>query len=132
VVWPADAVTLGCFVVSVALTGLLQFLISFTMALLAFWVLEVSTFIFIVFALEYLAGGHLFPLDILPPALAQVLNFTPFPYQMYFPVSIYLGRTTGNAVWQGLLVQAFWVAVIYVLARWVWRRGIRRYAAFGG
>jgi len=132
VVWPADAVTLGCFAVSVVLTGLLQFLISFTMALLAFWVLEVSTFIFIVFAFEYLAGGHLFPLDILPPALAQVLSFTPFPYQMYFPVSIYLGRTTGSAVWQGLLVQAFWVVASYVLARWVWRRGIRRYAAFGG
>jgi ABC-2 type transport system permease protein len=132
VVWPADGVTLGCFAVSVALTGLLQFLISFTMALLAFWVLEVSTFIFIVFALEYLAGGHLFPLDILPPTLAQVLNYTPFPYQLFFPISIYLGRTTGDAVWQGLVVQAIWVCVFYVVARAVWRRGIRHYAAFGG
>ena len=41
------------------------------MALLAFWVLEVSTFIFILFAFEYIAGGHLFPLDILPPLLAR-------------------------------------------------------------
>ena len=29
----------------------------YTMALLAFWVLEVSTFIFILFAFEYIAGG---------------------------------------------------------------------------
>ena len=131
-VLPADGLTLGCFVISVGLTGLLQFLISFTMAMLAFWVLEVSTFIFILFAFEYLAGGHLFPLDLLPPTLARVLAFTPFPYQMFFPVSIYLGRTTGGALWQGLLVQTLWVMLAYGLARWVWRRGIRRYAAYGG
>jgi ABC-2 type transport system permease protein len=51
---------------------------------------------------------------------------------MFFPVSIYLGRTTGGALWQGLLVQTLWVMLAYGLARWVWRRGIRRYAAYGG
>ena len=132
VVLPADGATAVLFLVSVVLTGLLQFLMSFTMAMLAFWVLEVSTFIFIVFAVEYLAGGHLFPLDILPPLLTKVLAFTPFPYQLYFPVSIYLGRTTGTAVWEGLLVQLLWVLVAALAARMVWGRGIRRYAAYGG
>src|SRR5580765_5550076 len=80
-VGPPDAATLGWFCVSLVLTGLLQFFISYTMALLAFWLQEVSTFIFILFAFEYIAGGHLFPLDILPPALTQALHFTPFPYQ---------------------------------------------------
>src|SRR5438093_6451743 len=37
-VLPADALTCGLFVFSVAMTGLLQFLISYTLALLAFWV----------------------------------------------------------------------------------------------
>src|SRR5947208_3571675 len=49
-VLPADGATVGWFAVSLVLTGLLQFFSSFTMALLAFWVLEVSTFIFILFA----------------------------------------------------------------------------------
>jgi ABC-2 type transport system permease protein len=131
-VLPADGMTCCGFAISVVLTGLLQFLISFTMAMLAFWVLEVSTFIFILFAFEYLAGGHLFPLDILPPTVAHVLSFTPFPYQMFFPVSIYLGRTTGHALWQGLAIQALWVGLAYALARVVWRRGMRKYAAYGG
>ncbi len=129
---PADGALFGWFLLSTALTALLQFFISYTMALLAFWVLEVSTFIFILFAFEYIAGGHLFPLDILPPGLAQVLNFTPFPYQLFFPVSIYLGRVSGPGLWQGLCIQTFWVLVFYVLARIVWRRGIRRYSAVGG
>src|SRR5437773_6108058 len=108
-VLPASWTTLGCFLISTLLTALLQFFSSYTMAMLAFWVLEVSTFIFILFAFEYIAGGHLFPLNILPPLLAQALYYTPFPYQMFFPVSIYLGQTKGPALWEGLAIQAFWV-----------------------
>lgn len=131
-VGPANPEAFVLFLFSCLLTGLLQFFMSFTMALLAFWVLEVSTFIFILFAFEYIAGGHLFPLDILPPTLAQLLNMTPFPYQMFFPVSIYLGRTTGPALWQGLAVQLFWVATFYVIAHVIWKRGLRKYTAVGG
>ena len=131
-VLPSHAATWGWLALSIVLTALLQFFMSFTMALLAFWVLEVSTFIFILFAFEYIAGGHLFPLDILPPALTEILNFTPFPYQLFFPVSICLGRITGPALWHGLIIQASWVVILYLLARAVWSRGIRRYTAVGG
>jgi len=131
-VLPPDRLTCAWFLVSVALTALLQFFTSYSMAMLAFWVLEVSTFIFILFAFEYLASGHLFPLNILPPALEQVLFYTPFPYQMYFPVSIYMGKTAGNALAQGLLIQAAWVVAAYFVARFAWHRGIRKYSAVGG
>lgn len=131
-VLPADGITLTVFVLSLVLTALLQFFISYTMALLAFWVLDVSTFIFILFAFEYIAGGYLFPLDILPPALSQALFLTPFPYQMFFPVSVYLGQVKGAALGQGLVIQAAWVIASYALARFVWSRGIRQYAAVGG
>jgi ABC-2 type transport system permease protein len=131
-VLPADWPTFGLFLVSVFLTALLQFFMSYTMAMLAFWVLEVSTFIFILFAFEYIASGHLFPLDILPHGLAQALYFTPFPYQLYFPVGIYMGKISGIELARGLLVQAGWVAVAYVSARFMWHRGIRKYSAVGG
>jgi ABC-2 type transport system permease protein len=129
---PPDWTTFGFFAVSILLTALLQFFMSYTMAMLAFWVLEVSTFIFILFAFEYIASGHLFPLDILPPGLQRVLEYTPFPYQLYFPVSIYMGKTAGPALLHGLCVQLFWVAAAYGLARFAWARGIKRYSAVGG
>jgi len=129
---PASGLHLAGFMLSLALTALLQFFISFTMALLAFWVLEVATFIFILFAFEYIAGGHMFPLDMLPPALFAVLKATPFPYMLYFPVQIYLGRVEGAELAQGLAIQLFWVGATYGLARLVWRRGIRHYSAVGG
>ena len=129
---PANGAAFGCFLISTVLTALLQFFTSYAMAMLAFWVLEVSTFIFILYAFEYVASGHLFPLDILPRWLEQALYFTPFPYQLYFPVSIYMGKTSGPDLARGLLIQGAWVIAAYFLARFAWRRGIRHYSAVGG
>jgi ABC-2 type transport system permease protein len=129
---PASPVALLVFPVSLIMTALLQFFISYAMAMLAFWLLEISTFIFILFAFEYLASGHLFPLDILPLTLKHVLYLTPFPYQLYFPISIYLGRAAGAEMWRGLECQLLWVLAAYLLARWMWRCGLRKYSAFGG
>src|SRR5437660_12259091 len=131
-VLPVDWGTFGWFLVSTLMTALLQFFMSYTMAMLAFWVLEVSTFIFILFAFEYIASGHLFPLDILPPALARAMFFTPFPYQLYFPVSIYMGKIAGGDIVRGLIVQELWVVAAYGLARFAWARGIKKYSAVGG
>lgn len=130
---PADGMTLGIFFCSVLLTALLQFFLSYTMAMLAFWLMEISTFVFILYAFEYIASGHMFPLDILPEGIRNILlYFTPFPYQLYLPVGIYLGKITGSELVTGLAMQAGWVVVAYFLARFAWYRGIKKYAAAGG
>jgi ABC-2 type transport system permease protein len=118
--------------ISVLLTAMLQFFVSYTMAMLAFWVMEVSTFIFILYAFEYIASGHMFPLAIMPPVVQDVLSYTPFPYQLYLPVGIYLGKITGVALIKGLLAQAGWVVAAFLMARLAWFRGIKKYAAAGG
>lgn len=129
---PADGTALMLFPVSLMLTALLQFFTSYAMAMLAFWFLEITTFIFILYAFEYLASGHLFPLDVLPPLIKHILFLTPFPYQLYFPISIYMGKVNGVEIWRGLLVQLGWVIAAYGLARFMWRRGVKKYSAFGG
>jgi ABC-2 type transport system permease protein len=60
-VLPGSVGTFALFLLSTAMTALLQFFLSYAMALLAFWVLEVSTFIFVLYAFEYIASGHMFP-----------------------------------------------------------------------
>jgi len=131
-VGPVNGTAFVIFLVSLVFTALLQFFISYAMAMLAFWLLEISTFIFILFAFEYLASGHLFPLDALPAGVREILYFTPFPYQLYFPISVYMGKASGAHAWYGLGIQFIWVILSYGFARFMWRRGIRKYAAFGG
>ena len=129
---PAGGSALVCFLISTVSAGLLQFFMSYTLALMAFWLVEVSTVIFMAFAFEYLAGGHVYPLNILPPAIEHVLNCTPFPYVLFFPVSVYLGQVHGAELWRGMGLQAMWLVIFYLISQAVWRRGIRKYSAVGG
>jgi ABC-2 type transport system permease protein len=131
-VGPAESLGWVLALVSVLMAGLLQFFIAYTVALLSFWVLDVSTFIFIQFAFEFLASGHLFPLDILPDGLHRLLLWSPYPYLLYFPVGVYLGRIQGAELWQGFVLQLAWVGVAFLIARFVWSRGLRKYTAVGG
>jgi len=129
---PAGGAACFAFPVALLFTALLQFFISYTMAMLAFWLLEISTFIFILFAFEYVASGHLFPLDLLPPVVERALWFTPFPSMLYTPIGIYMGKIAGGEVPRCLALQLAWVIIGYWVARLAWRRGIKKYAAFGG
>jgi ABC-2 type transport system permease protein len=129
---PASAAALGVFLVSLILSAVLQFLLSCLVAMLAFWVIEISTFVFILLAFERMASGQMFPLDILPGWVADVLHWTPFPYTMFFPAGVYLGKVTGPALLHGLLLQACWVIAIHGLVRWVWQQGLRKCTVVGG
>lgn len=129
---PVNGTAFVLFLFSLFLTALLQFFSAYAMAMLAFWFLEISTFIFILYAFEYIASGHLFPLDLMPPVVKEILFLTPFPYQLYLPISIYMGKTAGADLWRGLLMQIFWVVATYAFARFMWARGVKKYSAFGG
>jgi ABC-2 type transport system permease protein len=131
-VWPETVSAGALFLLSAILGGMIQFFIAYAMAMLAFWVLDISTFIFIQFAFEYIASGHLFPLDVLPAPLAAALKFTPYPWLCYFPASVWLGEAHGRRLWEGLAIQTAWAVAGFILAKFLWRRGIRKYAAAGG
>jgi ABC-2 type transport system permease protein len=129
---PANVLSLVGFVCSLVFAAGLQFLLAYLTSLLAFWVLEISTFSFMLLAAQRIASGEMFPLDLLPHWLTQALMVTPFPYCMFFPVSVYMGRLSEMEMAQGLAMQALWIAVLFALASFVWNRGLRTYTAVGG
>lgn len=110
----------------------LQFTISFVTGLIAFWLLEVGSIVFMLFSLEYLAGGHVFPLDLLPEPWRSVALASPFGYEYFFPVAVFLGRVTGPALWWGFLWQICWIVALFGAAWGVWRLGLKKYTAVGG
>jgi ABC-2 type transport system permease protein len=129
---PESGVTVFLSLLAVLLSAVLQFLIAFTSALLAFWVLEVSAPIFIIYSFEFLAGGHVFPLDLFPAWAYRLMMLTPFPYEYWFPLGVFLGRFSPEEVARGFAMQAIWCLLAWLLARGVWSRGIRKYTAVGG
>ncbi len=129
--WPQHSQTWLLFGVSVASSALIQFFIAYSLAMLAFWILEVSTVVFILYSFEYFLSGHVFPLDLLPAAARELLRWTPFPSELFFPIQILLEKLPRTELLLGFATQFFWILVTGLSARLLWKRGIRRYQGVG-
>jgi len=132
IVLPADFITWPLFFVSLAMAAAIQFLLAYALAMLAFWILEISTIVFILYSFEYYLSGRLFPLNVMPDWLQDILRWLPFTYELYFPVAILTEKVKGGDLWSGLAIQAGWVVLCFLGARLMWRRGLRRYESVGG
>ena len=101
---PEHAITWLVFAASTVLAAALQFLIAYSLAMIAFWFLEISTIVFILDSFEYFLSGHNFPLDIMPRWLLGFIHWSPFTYELFFPAQVFMERIRGAALAEGLLI----------------------------
>jgi ABC-2 type transport system permease protein len=112
--------------------ALIQFFFCFTLAMIAFWILDIGSITFIIYSVEFLLGGHIFPVDAFPGWLQIICLHLPFAYQYFFPAGILIGHVHGQALATGFLWQWAWVGFFYVLSGILWKRGLHQYTAVGG
>ncbi|MBA3849237.1 MAG: hypothetical protein C0502_04485 [Opitutus sp.] len=129
---PDWTVRLAVGVPAMLLSAVIQFTIAYCFGLLAFWFLEIQSFVILSMAVEVLLGGQMFPLDLMPAWLYQISQYLPYYYMMYFPAAILTGRIDLAAVGQGLALQTAWVVILLVVGRALWARGLRKHTAVGG
>ncbi|KKT65966.1 MAG: hypothetical protein UW60_C0012G0052 [Candidatus Woesebacteria bacterium GW2011_GWA2_44_33] len=128
-----DLLLLTGFFLSLILAILAFFALLMITSFVPFWSPESgwgAQFLMVVIVTEFLSGG-LFPLDILPGAVQKILYLTPFPYLIFFPIQVYLGKITGDALIGGVLIASFWVTLLWLVMGWVWRQGLLVYRAEG-
>lgn len=129
--WP-DPATLGLYVGSLLLSFLIGFFFEAALGMIGFWLLEVTSMLYIVGTLNFFLSGHMFPLDLLPPGWVVFLKMLPFHYLAYFPAMVFLGLIQGEELMWGLIVQVGWALIMILSARGLYRWGLRRYSAYGG
>jgi ABC-2 type transport system permease protein len=122
----------AAFLFSLLIAFWVGVLFSFLVGLLAFWFLEISTFLFVIMTIEFFLSGHMIPLNLLPSSLQPFLRLMPFGYEGYWPCMILLGKVSPAEMPQVLGVGVIWALLFYVLSLWVWKAGLKRYSAVGG
>jgi ABC-2 type transport system permease protein len=127
-----DLPTLGAFAVSLVLSFLVGFFFEACVGMVGFWFLEVTSLLYIVMTLNFFISGHMLPLDLLPKWWYNLLMFLPFHYMAYFPAVVFLGKVTGMNLVYFLAGELAWIVIFMLLARLLYRLGLRRYSAFGG
>ncbi len=121
------------FLVAISLAMLTYFLLLFVVDAIPFWAPELGWgghFLFSVIMVEFLSGV-LFPLDVLPQVIQNILSYTPFPYLVFFPLQVYLGKITGFLAFKGMFISLAWVFILWFVMRSVWNKGLKVYQAYG-
>ncbi|ERN41866.1 ABC-type uncharacterized transport system, permease component [Rubidibacter lacunae KORDI 51-2] len=126
--WPGTLKVLG-FLGIVALAFTLRFLLQYTLAMLAFWTERASALQDFFFLFYLFLSGGLAPLEVYPPLVRAIAHWTPFPYVLHLPAAYLIGLPVDLV--RGIGAMIAWCALLLILNRWLWRRGLRHYSGMG-
>jgi ABC-2 type transport system permease protein len=120
--------TLLSFVLALVINSQLNFLVG----CLAFYLKNISGVIRAKhISLDFLSGV-LIPFTFFPQWVQTVAGWLPFQGLSYVPVTIYLGKRTGDDLAAALLLQAVWAVGLLLGGRWLWNRAVRAVTLQGG
>jgi ABC-2 type transport system permease protein len=105
--------------------------ISFLVSALAFHFNRVYSMTIAKNLAMWVLSGELFPLDLLPEPYRGWLLDLPFANAVYIPVGYLTGRFSIDLVWHGFLTTTIGIVVLGMIANWIWRRGLLKYAGTG-
>lgn len=109
----------------------LTFVTQFCVACLAFWLTRAATLYEIYLGGFIVLSGYTVPTALFPERLAVVARALPFHAALGFPVELIVGRLDLDEALAHLGLQLAWLLAFGLLARVLWRRGLRAHGAFG-
>lgn len=119
------------FILALVLSSLLQFFLFEALSLLSFWVENTYGLRFTMRVIMEVIGGAIIPLSFFPELLQKLFQFLPFPFMIYLPMKIYLGKIAFPEIWMEFLKEGAWIMALGILNLIIWKRGIRQYVAMG-
>jgi ABC-2 type transport system permease protein len=127
-----DPITILIFLASLGGAWLLNFAVSATIGTLGLFIESSLQVWELWFGAYMLLSGYLIPLELFPKWAEHIARLLPFAYLQAFPVETLTGRHSRGAALAGLGAQLAWAAAAWVMLLVLWRRGQRRFAAYGG
>lgn len=120
--WPLALVVAVLGITTMAYVGAL-------VACVAFWMTKAQGVMGLIFGLEWVFGGMVAPISLMPGPLPTVLAHQPFWYAGGAPAEIIAGIGDHGPL---LVLECLaWIVVLHLVLRVVWRRALRRYEAVG-
>ena len=114
----------------ILLVALYWFFIQMIIGFVSFWLDETWGLNVAIRFISAFLSGSILPLDFFPDFLSSILFWTPFPYLVYFPIQILMGREVDFL--SCLSVLLFWTLLFFLISKWIWRKGLNLYTGAGG
>ena len=121
------------FILFVIMSIYLSYSIYFFIVCFAFWFGEVRAFLAAYNISMFVLAGQIIPLDFFPSYYVKIINYTPIPYLIDFPIDIAMAKDINLKEWYMIvLFGIFWCLIMRLLGGILYSVGIRRYEAYGG
>ncbi len=120
------------WVASIAGAWLISLFVNFTVGCTAFFTESSLKLMDAWLVFYFVLSGYVVPVDLFPPALRATVDWMPFRYQIGFPVEVMTGAVSPGQALTLLARQWMWVVIGFATTAVMWRRGLRRFAAYGG
>ena len=108
---------------------ILRFFMQYALCMVAFWHERVAALDAIQYLPHLFLSGMVFPFEVLPEPIREVLLWTPFPYTVWFPATLLIGGEV--PLMRGFLTMAGWTVAFCILYRVLWYKGLKHYSAMG-
>lgn len=82
-------------------------------------------------AVDFLSG-NIIPLPFFPKKFLSLVEMSPFAYMQNVPFRIYSGDLVGGEIYQCILKQVFWLAMLMCMGVVLWRQAEKRIVIQGG
>lgn len=119
------------FIIAIFSAICINFYLNMILSFIGFFSSEAWAPRFIFYILLTFFAGSLFPLDIFPSPIYLFLRLLPFSYLLYAPMKMYLGQSSSVDILINLSISLSWTIILFFLVNWLWKKGLRLYAAEG-
>ncbi len=129
---PRDPAMWALFVMSVAGGWAITFLINAALGSLALFIESSAKFVDVYLLMFFVGSGYLVPVEVFPAWARTIIDALPFRYQIGLPVELLVSIHSRTVAVTLVLRQLAWTAALTGIAFFTFRRGVRRFGAFGG
>jgi ABC-2 type transport system permease protein len=124
---------LGLFLLAIGTGFIIRMLVAGCIALLGFWIENVTTLNLVINGGVWaLLGGMIVPVATFPETIRNIAGYLPYRYMLSFPIEVLSGRLAEGEILFGFTTIFCWSVLLLVISRFLWKRGLKGYTAYGG
>lgn len=76
-------------------------------------------------------NGSIVPLSFYPESVHNIIKYNPFRFTFSFPSELVFNKLGSREYLSGIIVGTGWTILFGILAMWLWKKGLKKYAAWG-
>lgn len=118
--------------IAIVVGFLVNYYLKASVELLGFWVGETEGIRMSFYLFEAFFAGNFLPLNMMPTLIKNISQFLPYQYFYYFPIQIIIGKSPPTQIIQNSIISAGWLIFAFFLSKFLFSRGLKRYAAYSG